>query len=373
MNSPARTISYRDWLPIAFGCVLSLALLEFVRTHGLIKLEAAALGAVTSFAYEGDGAVQPLCNDATDSQRCIASFKNSGQPPSILWLGNSQLAAINRVKPGDRTSPALLHDTLRESGRYAVTYAQPNANLAEHGLIFAALLPVYKPDLLVLPVFLDDFREQGVRPNIAALVNEPVSRDAVENSPFRSSIPANLTRSASAEVNPHDATLQRRVETILENWLSDSWLLWKSRSNIRGLFSYTLHQGRNKILGINAQSKRIVNAEIYAEKMQVLVAILEHASAKGVKVLLYVPPYRRDIPGPYVESQYAQFKADLQAMAAKYQAHFADLDDVVPGPEWGTLIDVVYGFEDYDFMHFTADGHKRHAEALARVIRQIGF
>lgn len=365
--------SYLSWLPLLVGCLLSILLLELVRTRLVIKLEEAALGVQTSFAYEGDSSVWPLCADARDSVKCVESYKRAGQPPSILWLGNSQLAAVNRPKSGDRPSPVALHETLRATGHYVVTYAQPNANLMEHGLIFSALAPVYRPRLLILPVFLDDFREQGVRANVAEFMNDPAARAAVTASPISAHLPVNLASPAAVEGGGHEATLQRRVEAYLEGKLSEWWPLWKSRVNIRGLLAYTLHQGRNKLFGINAQTKRSVSPQLYAEKMQVLDAILRHARANDIKVLLYVPPYRRDIPGPYVEAQYEGFKRDLKALAAKHQSYFADLDNVVPGPEWATVVDAVYGFEDYDFMHFTADGHRRHAEALANVIRQIGF
>ncbi len=66
--------------------------------------------------------------------------------------------------------------------------------------------------------------------------------------------------------------------------------------------------------------------------MTILRAMLEQARKSGVQVLLYVPPYRTDITGPYVEADYQRLKRDLPALAKEYGAAFANLEDVVPGP-----------------------------------------
>ena len=90
-------------------------------------------------------------------------------------------------------------------------------------------------------------------------------------------------------------------------------------------------------------------------------------------MLLYIPPYRRDIAGPYDDAQYAQFKLDVASLAAKYQAYFADLDDVVPGPLWATITDALFGFQEPDFMHFTAAGHRLLAKAIERRLIDLGY
>lgn len=378
MTEPARPDAWRghawrDWLPLAIGLILAFAVLEFARLRLVVKLEEAALGQDTQFVLGGEGAPRTLCMDGKDSVKCLQSYEAAKRPPSVLFLGNSQLPAINRVKAGDRVAPALLHDMMRPRGHYLVTYAQPNANLIEHGLAFAALAPIYAPRLLILPVFLDDIREQGVRQNIAGLLDPVQSRAEAERSPMWAHIAPFLARAGSEQEGAEAQSLQRTFETAFDAWLGARWPLWGDRQNLRGLLAFSVHRGRNKLLGINAQSKRKVDGNIYREKMAVLEAILAHARARNVKVLLYVPPFRLDIPGPYFDADYAKLKTDLQTFAAKYGAHFANLENVVPGPEWGMVVDPVYGLSDYDFMHFTGDGHRRHAEALDRELRKIGF
>ncbi len=361
--------------PFVLGLGIAIAGLEYVRTHVLVKLEEVALGTQTQMIYEGGPSGRVLCQDPGDEPRCYESYANAGKPPSILWLGNSQLPAINRPQPGDANAPAILHADLAKRSSYLVSIAQPNANLAEQALVFTSLLDRYKPKLLILPVFLDDIRETGIRSDIAGFAESKDTRAALEASPVWPYLSPMLAAGGAAQqVEAHGGdTLQRRVEAYVNDKLSEWWPLWRQRSQLRGIALIATHTARNRLLGINAQTKRSVDATLYNGKMAILRAMLDHARNNGVRVLLYIPPYRTDIPGPYVEADYQRLKRDLPALAQEYGAMYANLEDAVPGPEWGMVVDGIFGFEDYDFMHFTGDGHKRLANRLSAELKKMGF
>ncbi|MGJ0513402.1 SGNH/GDSL hydrolase family protein [Methylocystis sp.] len=361
-------------LPLGLGFILALAGLEYARTHVLVKLEEAALGTQTQMVYESGHGERILCQDARENRLCEAAYEKAGYPPVVLWLGNSQLPAVNRYKPDDATAPTLLHDALARRGSYVIALAQPNANLAEHGLIFAAVAPRYAPRVLLLPVVLDDIREQGIRTHVASFIEDSAARVAAQKSLIWPVVaPMLAVGSAARDVPPVERTMQQRIEVSLNDRLSEWWPLWRERAKLRGILALTLHTVRNKVLGINAQSKRNVDPAVYAEKMRILAAILEHARNLGVRVLLYVPPYRLDISGPYLASDTDRLKADLVRLAAEHGAHYADFEDTVPGPEWGTVVDPLFGFEDYDFMHFTGEGHRRFASSLDAELKRMGI
>ena len=373
-----RSTSGTRWIalaPFILGLMIAIAGLEYVRTHVLFKLEEAALGTQTQMIYDGGPNGRTLCQDPRDEPLCHESYVKAGQPPAILWLGNSQLPAINRPQTGDANAPALLHSELAKRGSYLVSFAQPNANLAEHALVFASLMQRYKPKVLILPVFLDDIRERGIRPYIADFAANPDARSSIEASPAWPYLAPLLTGGGDfQQVEAHGGdTLQRRVEAYVNGKLSDWWPLWRQRAQIRGIALIASHTARNRMLGINAQTKRRVDQSLYNEKMGILRATLDLARKNGVRVLLYIPPYRTDVPGPYVEADYTRLKQDLAALAQEFGNTFANLEDVVPGPEWGMVVDGIFGFEDYDFMHFTGDGHKRLASRLAAELNGMGF
>lgn len=366
--------SWRNWLPLLLGAVIALTLLQLARTHIFTKLDEAAFGRDTQNVLAQVNGASVSCMYASDSQECVSGYEKSGSPPAILWLGNSQLAAINRYKVGDSTASSILHKKMLERGYYVVTYSEPNANLYEHGVVFSAVEPKFKTRLLILPIFLDKIREQGIRPAVAAFLDDPLARARIEASPLWPIVAPNLA--AVKQVNTTakvDVPFHVSFEAELNATLAQFSGLWRDRTTLKGEIYVGLFRLRNKILGINAQTKRKVDAAVYREKMNALASILKDANDRGVRVLLYIPPYRQDIEGPNVAAEYAMLKRDVEVLAKKYKSNFVDIDNIVPGEEWATVVDTVFGTEDYDFVHFTADGHRRHAEALDAVLRQMGF
>jgi hypothetical protein len=362
------------WLSLVLGAAAAMVFLELARKYINTNLDEAAFGRDTRNVLIKVDGLQVSCMYASDSNECVSSYEKSGQPPSILWLGNSQLAAINRYKPGDSTASTILHRKLSERGYYVVTYSEPNANLFEHGVVLSALEPIYKPRLVILPLFLDKIREQGIRPAVAAFLDAPNARTRIEASSLWPLVAPLLTPAKSEGVTETpELPFSVKFEAELNAKLGQYSALWRDRPELKGQMNVGLFRLRNRILGINAQTKRKVDLAVYREKMNALEAILKDARAHNVRVLLYIPPYRQDIDGPNVQADYDMLKRDSEALAQKYGSGFANLDNIVPGPEWATVVDTVFGVEDYDFVHFTADGHRRHAEALDTVLRGMGF
>jgi hypothetical protein len=365
------------WGSLVAGLILAFLLLSYVRTNLIIKLDEIAYGAETDgFVATFGGQVQ--CAAATDSALCVDAWKKAGTPPPILWLGNSQLAAINRRQSGDVNAPLLLHKAAKARGNYLVTYAIPNANLSEHALTIEALSPIYKPRAIMLPVVFDDFREQGLREFVADFARDPVVRSRLQASPYWAEFGPLLGAKAEGDAGqetdtPVEQTTQAQVESWLVGRLEANSDLWAKRLIIRGILAFSIHTTRNKLLNIHSYSKRAVEPGVYARRMALIETIAIRAKAQGAKLIIYIPPYRRDIDGPYIEADYQRMKAGLIAIAAKHGARYADLESTVPGPEWGVVTDKLFGFKEPDFMHFTAAGHARLADALDAELKKAGF
>ena len=105
------------------------------------------------------------CHDLKDLDDCIGDYKkNSDSKILVIWLGNSQLHAINQYKSGEKTSTFNLHKYLEKDNFYLITLSQPNANLQEHLLLFGHLLSKKLPiKHLILPLVFDDMRENEIR------------------------------------------------------------------------------------------------------------------------------------------------------------------------------------------------------------------
>ncbi len=369
------------WIPLILGVVLALGFLEYVRTHILVRLDEVALGTETTSVISHESVDAIHCMDATDHSSCVETYKKTDDIPTIVWLGNSQLHAINRYKQGQKNAPALLHAILLERGRFLTTYSQPNANIYEHAVVFNGIYDEYQPKLLVLALCFDDFREFSVRENIASFVkNTAVNKRITQTQywgllkPMLVDIEYGVDPAIKNENLPSTTVpLQNKVETWLTNELSDHSLLWESRPGLRGTAASAIHKLRNKILGIHSYSKRHVDQGIYKERMHFLDLFLADVRKQDTDVLVYIPPYRDDIEGPYVESEYRSFKKDVENLVGIHKGHYADIEKVVPGPEWGMVTDYIFGFEEYDFMHFTASGHQKLSNAVDKILKEMNY
>ncbi len=367
-------VRWLAWLPLIAGALLAVMILDALNTHFVVRLLEEPTGMDTAYARYSRGP-KTQCTDNSNSQKCIADWRKAGSPQSALWFGNSQLHTINRQRPGDINAPEFVRRRLAERGYYLVTYSQPNANLTEQTLIWNAIGPVYKPRLVILAVCYDDIRELGVRDTVGAMMKDRTVAARVQSQPYWP-LMAKPLMTFNAPAKPEakkDVSLQAYVEKQLTESLAENWPLWKARQGLRGALGYAIHVTRNSVLGIHSTSKRPVNPGVYRDRLRLLEGMVQDMQAQGTSVLLYAPPYRQDIDGPYPMADYRAFKRDLAALAARYGATFLDIDPIVPGPEWGTVPELLFGLKEPDFMHFNAVGHARLGEAIDKETRRMGY
>jgi len=115
---------------------------------------------------------------------------------------------------------------------------------------------------------------------------------------------------------------------------------------------------RNKALGITPTSKRPVIPARYRTNQEFLGLMIDLARDNGVQFITYVIPLNNLAETPYIPQQYQEFKVWLADLARREGVPTANLEDVVPTEDWGTL----NGYPD--FKHFRGAGHRRTAEAL---------
>ena len=162
-------------LGVAVGLASSLVVFALLFAGKTTKFDEAALGDSESKFAIVDG-VRIHCGDLRDAEECTAGAFRHASQRRYLWLGNSQLHAINQRQENDQSAPEALHLKMRAAGGYVVTFSEANANLQEHLALFAYLLPRFKPDVLLLPVVFDDFRETGIRSEIAPALRDERAR-----------------------------------------------------------------------------------------------------------------------------------------------------------------------------------------------------
>lgn len=335
------------------------------------SFENLALGTQTSSyqAKDADGKViHYLHLDSTETFQFESSL-NGFKDSATLILGNSQTHSINQLKNNDCNYVELLAKKITDP---VFAFSFPNANLQEHLLAFNYALTELKVKKLILPVFMDDLREDGIR---AAFFSELYRRhfQIQANQIICKQINSLLGVQKSNEVQKETAlpTTQERSEAFLNSYLEQQTSIWPKRETMRGTLFNWLYMLRNTVFGIRPGTARHMITETYQKNFAALNAILDIAKKNKIKVLVYVPPIRSDVNLPYDMHEYSQFQKDLSSLVNKYpNAFLKNFSGIVPGKYWGykeptNFIDK----REIDYMHFQFAGHQILADSLMQFLK----
>ncbi|MDA8912462.1 hypothetical protein N9I66_06035 [Pseudomonadales bacterium] len=353
-------------LGLIFGVVILGNLTSRITSED--KAEEFALGKETSTYWATDGEIPIHCSTPNDGSPCIDAYLGSSlQDEIVLWLGNSQLHAINQIQSQDINAVEILHQSLKNSHQYVMAFSYPNASLQQNYVTFEYLIDKLPVTTLVLPIVFDDLRETGVGSGFSAAFEAPEVTQRLERTLIGKSLVANfgVLDPASNDMLALQETVQEQSEKYLDTNLKVKWDVWVKRPELRAQIFGALYGMRNKVFGINASTVRKIIPGRYLLNFEALIAILESSKINNIDVVLYIVPLRNDVKRPYVETDYANFKEDVRSIALDHNVVFADLDDLVPSEEWGTKAST-NGRDDseLDFMHFQAAGHERLARAI---------
>jgi lysophospholipase L1-like esterase len=367
------------FLPLLASTLLSFSLLQALRvSNKQLAFEHIGLG-------EGTSIYTPKLNDhfihsinkLSELEDIHSGWEERNHEHTLLWLGNSQLHGINQYKEGDRNAVEALHYLAREDGNDVIAFSLPNADLQEHYLVFEYFLDHFPLDQLLLPVFLDDTRENGIR---NTLVDVPLNVDFRKRvSEYEIGVKIldllgkddEATVQGSSETAGIKKTIQEKAETALTQWLHEHSALWRTREQARGEIYLLLYNTRNKVFGIKPESVRKIIPANYQANLAAFEAILKRALAKKVEVHVYIPPIRQDISLPYNADEYTAFKEQIQLLCKKHRAGFINLEEVVPNQYWKLNRPGKNGASTLDFMHFEAEGHEILSDTLYKYLKTL--
>lgn len=333
-----------------------------------VEFADAALGKETQVIYGFYNGDQVHCYNIGDAEECFKPARNRSLENNVLWLGNSQLHAINQPSPSARPGSVTAAAVLRDHDIELLTFSQPNASLAEHYILFETFLTSYAFDVLLLPIVFDDMREQSIRPDIKEIVNDPTIASLL----MKTAIGTKLVQKLSTVKKVEAVSLQERSEALI-NVSLDACCSWETlRKYARGETSLFIYRLRNYVFGINPSSTRRKIPVAYNQNLAALEAILTMAQEYDIKVILYIPPLRSDVPRPYDQVEYFNFKNDIKKLSASKEVRFVDFEKLVPGPLWGTKESTsLQGGQELDFMHFQEAGHLLLGQSVAKEVLEV--
>jgi hypothetical protein len=321
-----------------------------------------------------------VCSSLADLAQCLAALPPPNGRKRVLWLGWSQLYAINDYHAGDRTAPSLVAERLDREGVDLIAIAMPNINPREELLVYEYVRRRLAPSSLIVPAWLQGMKQEDIRPTWQGALADRETRAALASLPSGSSI---LASAASEEKSAQEIgrqqrpaqeqaqTTQARVECWLTARLSELFPLWRVRGEAQGRINLALASGKEQVLRLRnlllgTRAKRWINVIPPARQainMQALTDLVGAARHDGLSVLVYVPPRPSGAAFPFDPAVYAAFKADCERLARSSGASFANIEDDVSDAVWGT-IDNGAGELVTDYSHFTAVGHRQMANAV---------
>ena len=296
-----------------------------------------------------------------------ADWIKRGKNKIILLMGNSQYHSINQMNDGDINLSEILYNTFQNQGIDFLTISFPNMNLQEQYLVIEYLndLPI---EILIIPVFMDDTRENIIRSEISEfVVNNPKieSRELIN-----SYLKDKNTLIEKNDLSGLSETLQEKVELKFNEILTENFLFWSQRASMRNQVFIYLYKTRNYIFNISAKTERKIIPDYYKNNLESLDLILKKRSE--FSTVLYIPPIRNDVSIPYDQYEYLEFKNKIQFMANKNEAHFLNLELALNNNVWGTKNGTnLLNKNELDFMHFKYEGHRELSNILYNFLQGL--
>ncbi len=219
---------------------------------------------------------------------------------------------------------------------------------------------------------MDDLRETGIREAYFSsfsktehLITDTNQIAQEINSMLTKFKKTNSTTKSNIDNKALNETTQEIVEKKLNDVLESNFKFWGNRKNIRGNYFNLLYKSRNSLFNISSQSTRKMIKNRYEKNFKALNLIIKSALNKNIKILLVIPPIRKDIKNPYDISEYENFKTDINDLCKKYNINYLDFDNIIDGKYWGYSAPTqLFKDKDYDFMHFQAKAHRILADSL---------
>lgn len=304
-----------------------------------------------------------------------------------LWLGASQLHAINRKAEDDRLAVEFANQ-LSIDHSDSIAYLQvstPNANF--HDLLILYQLfrqEELKPDWLIVALVYDDLRENPIQKFLLELLKplpkEVLSNYSVAMHEIQKEINANLNSDAKHQVVERTVThgtLQEKIEHYLISLLNQYLPGYQYRDKLQSKISILV----TTLVSLAAIEVSLIKYRKHSDDSQrypdiaphlidwnknALKEIIEISKSDSTNLLLYRQPIRPTTGAFYHNRQlYQEFFDQLSNQVDNKSTYYLDLESIVESQDWG-----ITNLGEPDVFHFTVRGHYLLGNAIYKFISE---
>tara|TARA_B100001248_G_scaffold222734_1_gene179326 strand:- start:393 stop:1466 length:1074 start_codon:yes stop_codon:yes gene_type:complete len=310
-------------------------------------------GFMKSSAFKDDGILCKLDPNGSCMREIFDDFKLSKK--NILFFGNSQTGAVNKFKKNDISYVSILKNEISKRNKKIPIRGIwfPNANLVEYNQLNNLIKNCdIDNELLVIPVFLDDMREQGIRDSI---------KQYKEQKCFSNNLSETIKKYEFGNLE------------ISNNKIKEKVLFLGKLEALNKHLRLHIYKLRNFVFNIKPESIRGIKTIAYNENISALKNILEERTINSSRTIVYIPPllhFKSKKNIPYDHREYKKFKTEIANLCKKYACNFYNLETIVPDKFWGlkSSTSLFKGKKEIDFMHFTSTGHQIIADEFIKIL-----
>ena len=345
-----------DFIYISSVFLISFFIINIYKLNSNKSIERSDPGFGAAMAINNS---KDLCIISKENINCqknlLSELKSNKQ--SILFLGNSQMGAINEFSSGDYSFVSLLSKEFesKKSNFSIKGLWLPNANMKEFEVINQTLEKCNLiPELLVIPVFLDDTRINTIRNDL-------------ENYPF---LICDKYKSSNLDIS-NNYSNSKKLNEIIEKRLKLLDLL----NHLNERFRVDIYKIRNYVFNIKPSTVRNIRKPIFHENIKALENILDFRDKKRLKTIVYIPPLLNSVNGgpiPYERADYINFKKQISAICNSQNCSYFNFENEVTTNLWGlkNSTNIKKQELELDFMHFTGKGHKIIADKFSKILEK---
>ncbi len=369
MQRSRKTSSYFHLVSILVGFLLSICLFSLLSlAFSDFRADARGLGMNTVSVvanYKGHQ-VSDLWEPRHPLMETFEYYRDNGYSIA-LWVGNSQLHAINRISDNDKLAVEWAN-RISDARNDSLVYLQvsiPNASMNDFLAYYLSFREQgYIPDYFIAPITFDDLRETRITrwiiQHIPALSDEMRIAGGQPVSVIEDSLKALASLEANSnpvERNPTAGTPQEKLEMALIDILENHWDGFRNRGNVISAITFhirTLWLRLQRILQPEIPRAEPIPRALRDRSFDTITALASCIQADGSQLFLYQPPHRPNEPVFYYQrDEYDSFYETLKTWCDSNQVLYSSFESLVPEEYWG------YTNEGYpDVFHFQGYGHQ---------------
>lgn len=367
-------------ISLAAGIALGIGAFSFLAsTQSSFNPSDAGLGpnTVSRIASLDGLRINSVGYSLADVAVAMRSFRER-RSPVALWLGASQLHAINHYVPGDALAVDHANRSARDRGA-AQTYVQvslANANFHEFLTEFLALRRRgVTPTSLVVAALYDDLRDAGIRDSVLIDLGDLPDSVLARGGTGIQNIAVALREARVASESQHSpigvsamgGTPQQRLESGLMRRMDEHWDAYRDRGRLLAKTQVMLRALIARAMG-GMMSRRAspVPPDVQQWNMAAFDDLIRVARTDGIRLLIYKPPHR---PGEKIfyhdRTAYDEWHRMIRQRCEREGIGYLDLETLVPGD--------LYGLTNEgrpDVFHFQGAGHRLLGAAIDNYFAQ---